>query len=278
MFLACVANAGGNGDDGYTLSLKELIRQSEENIEKVDSKIANKKIEKKNEEREAIARAYFEKGNTLYKQGKLKEARGQWQKALDLTSHPEMKDYIRQSDRKAKQQMKIQKVKTNKPAVEVKRGCDLTPANQNSKDIKKTKPKTETPEVKRGCVFQGSSLFVNDVKETQDKPKNIIKPKKAKTKPKIETAKKRWWQCEDGYESKKQKSEDNEIKRGCTFEGSSLVVNEVKEDKKDKSKNIKVKKTKPKVKKETPARKISKPKLQKEEKQPPQRGYDIFSK
>jgi len=367
--MVSIAFAGGNGDDGYTLSLKELIKQSQENIEKVDTEIENQKIARKNEERETLARAYFEKGNTLYKQGKLKEARGQWQKALDLTSHPEMKGYIHQSDRKAKQQMKTQKVKANKPTTEVKKGYDLTPANQSSKDITKTKPKTEkvliqkktkinkkpvvkkekstnkpkaaakpkaevskiergyvfqgsslvvndvketqnkpkslptkkvmkpkknktvnkkakpvvkkrelVTEKKEGYIFQGSSLIVNDVKETQDKPKDASKPKKTETKSNDGVAKKRWWQREKTDKPEKQKTEDKTVKQGYTFEGSSLVVNEVKEDKKVKSKDIKSKKASPEAKITPPARKISKPKLQKEEKDPPKKGYDIFVK
>ena len=367
--MVSIAFAGDGGDDGYTLSLKGLVKQSQENIKKVDIEIENQKIARKNEEREALARAYFEKGNTLYKQGKLKEAREQWQKALDLTSHPEMKDYIRQSDRKAKQQMKSQKVKTSKPTAEVIKGYDLTPGGQNSKDIKEAKPnteksstqkktdinkkpvvkkekstkkpkvaakpKTDIPKIERGCVFQGSSLVVNDVKETQDKPKSlpkkkVTKPKKSKTinkkatpvvkkrepvtekkegyifqgsslivndvketqnkpkdvsKPKkTETksndgvAKKRWWHCEKKDKPEKQKTEDKTVKQGYTFEGSSLVVNEVKEDKKVKSKDIKTKKVYPKVKTNPPAQKISKPVLQKEEKKAPEKGYDIFVK
>lgn len=299
-----IAIAGDDGSDGYTLSLKELIRQSQENIEKVDAEIENQKIAKENEEREALARAYFEKGNTLYKQGKLKEARDQWQKALDLTNHPEMKDYIRQSDREAREQIKVEKIKTMDDAQEVNRGYDLNALNKDvqkkkpskittqekpktkkksaAKKEKSTKmpktvakPKTETPEIERGCVFQGSSMVINDVKETQDKPKPAVKKKSTKVEPNNKAPKKRWWQRDKKDESKKQKSDDKAVKQGCTFQGSSLVVNEVKEEKKEKPK---VRKTCPKVKTTPTTRKISKPKLQKEEKQPPEKGYDIFSK
>lgn len=299
-----IAIADDDGSDGYTLSLKELIRQSQENIEKVDAEIENQKIAKENEERESLARAYFQKGNALYKQGKLKEARDQWQKALDLTNHPEMKDYIRQSDNKAKEQMKAEKVKTMDDAQEVSRGYDLNVLNKDAqkkksdkittqekpKTKKKTvtkkekstkmpktvaKPKTETPEIERGCVFQGSSMVINDVKETQDKPRPAVKKKGTKVEPNSKTSQKRWWQRDKKDETKEQKSEDKAVKQGCTFQGSSLIVNEVKEEKKEKPK---VKKSYPKVKTTPTTRKISKPKLQKEEKQPAEKGYDIFLK
>ena len=304
--LAGLAIAGGddNGHDGYTLSLKELIKQARGSIDRVDVELENQKKTKENEKRETVARLYFEKGNTLYKQGKLKEARKQWQEALDLTSHPDMKDYIRQNDRKARDQMKIQKVKRADSGAETTRGYDLmTAPKAETKQTKKTTPrirtqkqpkvkkipaakkskraktpKTEVTEVQKGYVFEGSSLIVNDVKETQVKQKRAVKQKNKEKKSKDKAVKKSWQQRAKTAEPKKQTEKGQAIEQGYTFEGSYLLINDVKETKKPKVKKTDVKKAHPKAKSVSPAPKIVKPKVQKTETRPPQRGYDIFVK
>ncbi len=303
MSLAGLAIAGGddNGNDGYTLSLKELIKQAQGNIDRVDLEIENQKITKENEKRETVARLYFEKGNALYKQGKLKEAREQWQEALDLTSHPNMKKYIRQSDSKAGEQMKTRRIEKTDSGSEIKRGYDLMAApKKETKETKKAAqqiktqkqpkakkiprvkkikrarmPKPETTEIQKGYVFEGSSLVVNDVKETQDKPK-YTSQKNVEKSAQDKIVKKSWRQREETNEPKKQTKKEESIERGYTFEGSYLLINNVNETKKTKIKKTEVKKAYPKAKSVSATTKTAKPKISKEEKQPPQRGYDIF--
>jgi tetratricopeptide (TPR) repeat protein len=90
----------------YTLDFKRLIKQAEQNIKKVDEKLRKRVIESDNQEREAKAREYFEKGTTLYQEGKLEEAKEGWKKALELLKHPEMKDYIKENERRAREEEK----------------------------------------------------------------------------------------------------------------------------------------------------------------------------
>jgi len=87
---------------GYTYNLKNLIDVAEKNIKKVDNEIMQVEIRKRNEEREALIVAYFERGNQLYKEGKLKEAKSEWEKAVSISKNPEMKDYIEKRSRQAK--------------------------------------------------------------------------------------------------------------------------------------------------------------------------------
>ena len=108
----------------YDRSEKEKDRSREKQLKEDIDKLAYERAGEK-EKRETMARLYFEKGNVLYKEGKLKEAREQWQKALDLTTCPNMKDYIRQSDRKARDQIRAQKVKKADSDSETKKGHDL---------------------------------------------------------------------------------------------------------------------------------------------------------
>ena len=91
-------------DKGYTYNLKQLMEQTEKNIEKVDEKLKEQEIEKENQKRETEAREHFEKGNTLYEGGKLKEAKKEWQRALEITKDPQMKDYVRDSEKKARKE------------------------------------------------------------------------------------------------------------------------------------------------------------------------------
>lgn len=77
----------------HAFNLKQLIKEAEKNIKKVDTQI-------RNQEREVTVRQHFEKGNQLYQEGKLKEAKKEWQEALSITKDPEMKEYIRQAQRR----------------------------------------------------------------------------------------------------------------------------------------------------------------------------------
>jgi tetratricopeptide (TPR) repeat protein len=87
---------------GYTYNLKNLIEVAEKNIKKVDNEIMQVEIRKRNEEREALIVAYFERGNQLYKEGKLKEAKQEWEQAVSISKDPEMKKYIAESGRRFK--------------------------------------------------------------------------------------------------------------------------------------------------------------------------------
>ncbi|MCK4518835.1 MAG: tetratricopeptide repeat protein [Candidatus Omnitrophica bacterium] len=149
--------SGGGADEGYTLSLKKLIKEAEENIKKVDAEIKRQEVQKQNLQREVMARRHFEKGNSLYKLGKLKEALEEWQKALNLTDHADMKRHIKESDRKARKQQKTlkrQKRKTINYRPEVK--------DKKAKERKQKTPKIKETEKRRGVEL------------------DIVKPKKQK--------------------------------------------------------------------------------------------------
>ena len=92
---------------GYTYDLKRLLEQARENVKKIDEEIKQAEIKKRNEEREAKVREHFEKGNQLYQQVKLKEAKKEWQKALELSQDHEMRDYIKESEKRAREEMSL---------------------------------------------------------------------------------------------------------------------------------------------------------------------------
>jgi colicin import membrane protein len=87
----------------YSLSLKQLIEEAEKNIKKVDKELKEQKIFRENRERETKVREYFEKGNLLYGEGKLEEAKKEWQEAVSITGVSEMKGYIQEAERKARE-------------------------------------------------------------------------------------------------------------------------------------------------------------------------------
>ena len=59
----------------YRVHLKEILKEAEENIKKVDKEIVAGEIRARNEEREARIMEAFEKGNALYQEGDLKKAK-----------------------------------------------------------------------------------------------------------------------------------------------------------------------------------------------------------
>ena len=98
---------------GYTVNLKELIKKSRDNIKEVNKKIHEQEVKRRNQLREEKARLYFEKANQLFEEGKFREAQLEWEKAIKITSHPEMSDYIRQSpDRFSRQETALRKEET----------------------------------------------------------------------------------------------------------------------------------------------------------------------
>ena len=87
---------------GYTYDLKRLLEVARENIRKVNEEIALEEMRRRNEARETQIVKYFEKGNQLYKEGKLKEAKQEWEKAVSVSKNPEMKQYIEESSRQSR--------------------------------------------------------------------------------------------------------------------------------------------------------------------------------
>ena len=88
----------------YLYDLKKLIEKSRENIKRVNEKIKEQAVLKRNQKREERAREYYEKGIALTDEGKLDEAREYFEKAVRITEHPEMSGYIRESQDRLKKQ------------------------------------------------------------------------------------------------------------------------------------------------------------------------------
>ncbi len=88
----------------YVYDLKKLIIKSRENIKRVNEKIKEQTVIKRNQKREERAREYYEHGLQLQDEGKFNEAREYFEKAIAITDHPEMLKYIDQSATKLKAQ------------------------------------------------------------------------------------------------------------------------------------------------------------------------------
>ena len=88
----------------YRMRLKDILKEAEENIKKVDQEIEQQKVGERNKEREARVKEAFERGNALYKEGKSKEARAEWKKALDISKDPEMRGYLEAADKKSREE------------------------------------------------------------------------------------------------------------------------------------------------------------------------------
>jgi len=111
-------------EEGFTVNLKELIKQSKKKIEQVDKKLKDQARRRRNLQREEKAREYYEKAKRLFEEGKFKEAKEIWQKAIKITEHPEMKGYIRESVRRTKKQKVAfeQEKKKRLERLEIERG------------------------------------------------------------------------------------------------------------------------------------------------------------
>ena len=88
---------------GYTYNFQDLIKKANENIRKVDKELQKQAREESNKKKEAVAREHFEKGDVLYKEGKLQEAQREWRKALDIAKSPDLQEYIKSSAKKAEE-------------------------------------------------------------------------------------------------------------------------------------------------------------------------------
>ncbi len=84
---------------GFTYNLKRLIDEAKKTVKKIDDELEKEEIEKRNRQREAMVKEHFEKGETLYREGKPKEAKKELLEAIRITKDPEMKSYIRNSER-----------------------------------------------------------------------------------------------------------------------------------------------------------------------------------
>ncbi len=295
--------SGGGADEGYTLSLKKLIKEAEENLKKVDAEIKRQEVQKQNLQREIKARRHFEKGNSLYELGKPKEALEEWQKALNLTDHPDMKRHIKESDRKARKQQKAlkrqkrktagyglkaidKKVKTRKqktPRIketEKRRGAELDivkPVKKQKKEAVKPKKQKKTEVSKQPVKKQKTKKVKNEKEKTKIKGVELEtkQPKeeteKIKRKPVAAKQTKKRPVVKKKNAEKKPKSVKEETKQGIFFEGGSLFTSDAKEIKsraKDMKPEIKSQKKKLRPKKTKKAK-------TKIEKSGPVRGYDL---
>ncbi len=92
------------GQSSYVYDLKRLIDQSKTNIKRVNEKIKEEAVIKRNQKREEKAREYYEMGSKLTDEGKFDEAREYYEKAIRITEHPEMAGYIKESQKRLKAQ------------------------------------------------------------------------------------------------------------------------------------------------------------------------------
>ena len=88
----------------YVYDLRSLIEKSKNNIQRVNDKIKEQAIYKRNLQREEKAREYYDRAMVLFEEGKINEARELFEKSVRITEHPEMKGYIKLSEKKFKSQ------------------------------------------------------------------------------------------------------------------------------------------------------------------------------
>ncbi len=98
------AQDASDEQSSYVYDLKKLIEKSKDNIKRVNEKIQEQAIYKRNQQREEKAREYYERAIQLFEDGKPQEARDLWEKSVRITEHPEMKNYIRGSEKRFKLQ------------------------------------------------------------------------------------------------------------------------------------------------------------------------------
>lgn len=110
--------------DGYILNLKDLINKSRKKIEKVDSEIKAQSRKRRNQQREEKAREYYAKAMHLSEEDNFEKARVFFEKAVEITGHPEMKNYVRDSVRRTKKREKAlaKQDKERMKRLEIERG------------------------------------------------------------------------------------------------------------------------------------------------------------
>jgi len=87
----------------YMDSLEKIMKEAEKKIEILEKELRAEEEKKKDAETEALAREHYENGNALYEDGKLRDARAEWKKALSVTKDLEMKGYIKEQRREYEQ-------------------------------------------------------------------------------------------------------------------------------------------------------------------------------
>ncbi|MCD4780565.1 MAG: hypothetical protein K8S27_08475 [Candidatus Omnitrophica bacterium] len=96
-------------EEGFILDLKSLIEKSKKKIEKVDEKIKEQAVYRRNLQREEKARGLYQQALRLFEEEKYDKAGEIWEKAIVITGHPEMKDYMRTSVKRTKKKIKAMK-------------------------------------------------------------------------------------------------------------------------------------------------------------------------
>ena len=117
---------------GYTYNLQELIKRTNENIKKVDKELEKQALEERNMKKEGLAREHFEKGDTLYKKGKLLEAQREWRKALDITKSSDMQEHIKLSEKEAREKELLNRKEEKERQARVK--AEQTRIDKENKD------------------------------------------------------------------------------------------------------------------------------------------------
>ena len=90
----------------YVYDLKSLINKSKDNIKRVNEKIKEQAIYRRNQLREEKAREYYDRAMELTEEGKINEAQEFFEKSIRISEHAEMKDYVRMSEKRFKSQAK----------------------------------------------------------------------------------------------------------------------------------------------------------------------------
>lgn len=88
----------------YKNNLKDIVRETEANIKRIDDAL-------KAEDAEKGAKEHYDKGNALYKEGKFEEAGKEWNTALGLAKEREFRKCIRASLKRSARQIRIAKEK-----------------------------------------------------------------------------------------------------------------------------------------------------------------------
>ncbi len=127
---------------GYTYNLKRLLEQAQASINKVKEDIKRSEIEQRNEQREARVIEYFEIGNQLYAAGKLKEAEEEWRKAIEISQNSEMKDYIREAEKRARED-ELAKKKSEQETVRQEKSRQAEFKKQQERQAREEKQKEE---------------------------------------------------------------------------------------------------------------------------------------
>jgi hypothetical protein len=88
----------------YKTDLKDIVREAEANIRKIDDAL-------KAEDAEKGAKEHYDKGTAFYNEGKFEEAGKEWNTALGLAKEREFRKCIRASLKRAARQIRIAKDK-----------------------------------------------------------------------------------------------------------------------------------------------------------------------